>query len=87
MPFYNDVFVAYEKVTNAKAQFSIRHVPQPSDLYDVEAGTDYDRLSVAYGLGFWNLGNFIANFENPKMNVDGDNSPGWSNNFISKDMT
>ncbi len=87
MSFYNDVFVAYEKVTNAKAQFSIRHVPQPSDLYDVEAGTDYDRLSVAYGLGFWNLGNFIANFENPKMNVDGDDSPGWSNNFVSKDMT
>ncbi len=87
MSFYKDLIKEYEKITYAKAQFSIRKVPQPSDLYDVEAGADYDRLSVAYGLGFWNLGNFIADFEKPKINVKGDDSTSWSNNFISKDMT
>jgi hypothetical protein len=38
-------------------------------------------------LGFWNLGNFISSFEKPKINVEGEDSPKWSDNFVSKDMT
>lgn len=87
MSFYNNLISDYEKVTTAKARFSVRKVPQPADFYAFDAKDDYDRLSVAYGLGFWNLGNFISNFEKPKINVDGEDSPKWSNNFISKDMT
>jgi len=87
MPFYNNLISEYEKRTDTKVSFSIRKVPQPSDLYNFEEKNDYDRLSVAYGLGFWNLGNFISSFEKPKINVEGEDSPKWSDNFISKDMT
>lgn len=87
MPFYNILISEYEKVTDTKVRFSIRKVPQPSDLYNFEEKNDYDRLSVAYGLGFWNLGNFISSFEKPKINIEGEDSPKWSDNFISKDMT
>ena len=51
------------------------------------AGEEYDRLSVAYGLGYWDLGRFLADFESPEIHTDGDDSPRWSDGFISKDMT
>jgi hypothetical protein len=86
MPFYYDYISHFEKMEGYKAQFLIRTVPQPPDLFNVEAGQDYDRLSVSYGLSFWELGNFIADFERPKIKTDGDDSLKWTNNFISKDM-
>ena len=47
----------------------------------------HGRLSVAYGLGYWDLGRFLADFESPEIHTDGDDSPRWSDGFISKDMT
>jgi hypothetical protein len=86
MPFYSQIAELYT-VSGLKARFDLKKLPQPNDFFGVEAGEEYDRLSVAYGLGYWDLGLFLADFESPEIHADGDDSPKWSDGFISKDMT
>jgi hypothetical protein len=87
MDFYREIINPYVIRHDLKAQFDLKKPPQPNDLYGVDAGDEYDRLSVAYGLGYWDLGRFLADFESPEIHTDGDDSPRWSDGFISKDMT
>jgi hypothetical protein len=87
MDFYREIVNPYVIRHDLKAQFDLKKPPQPKDLYGVDAGDEYDRLSVAYGLGYWDLGRFLADFESPEIHTDGDDSPRWSDGFISKDMT
>lgn len=86
MPFYRQIAELYT-VGGLKARFDLKKLPQPNDLFGVEAGEGYDRLSVAYGLGYWDLGLFLPDFESPQIHTIGDDSPKWSNAFISKEMT
>jgi hypothetical protein len=86
MPFYSQIAELYT-LGGLKARFDLKKLPQPNDFFGVEAGEEYDRLSVAYGLGYWDLGLFLADFELPEIHTDGDDSPKWSDGFISKDMT
>lgn len=88
MSYYKKIISFWEDLKTARAQFDIRKLPVPTDLFNIDLnGLDYDRLSVAYGLGYWDLGKFLADYENPRLNVVGDESPKWSDNFISKDST
>jgi hypothetical protein len=87
MDFYREIVKPYVNRHDLKAQFDLKKPPQPKDLYGVDAGEEFDRLSVAYGLGYWDLGHFLADFESPEIHTDGDDSPRWSDGFISKDMT
>lgn len=85
MPFYKEIAELYT-VGGRKARFDMKKIPQPNDFFGVEAGEDYDRLSVAYGLGYKDLGQFLPDFESPEFQTAGDDSPSWSDNFISKDI-
>ena len=86
MPFYREIAEFYT-LGGRKARFDLKKLPQPTDFFGVEAAEEYDRLSVAYGLGYWDLGLFLPDFESPEIPTVGDDSPKWSNGFISKDMT
>jgi hypothetical protein len=86
MSFYREITDLYT-VGGRKARFDLKKLPQPNDFFGVEAGEEYDRLSVAYGLGYWDLGLFLPDFESPQIHTVGDDSPKWSDGFISKDMT
>lgn len=86
MSFYREIAELYT-VGGRKARFDLKKLPQPNDFFGVEAGEEYDRLSVAYGLGYWDLGLFLPDFESPEIHAAGDDSPKWSDGFVSKDMT
>lgn len=86
MQFYREIAELYT-AGGRKARFDLKKLPQPNDFFGVEAGEEYDRLSVAYGLGYWDLGLFLSDFESPEIHAAGDDSPKWSDEFISKDMT
>jgi hypothetical protein len=87
MDFYKEIVNPYVIRHDLKAQFYLKKPPQPKDLYGVDADEEYDRLSVAYGLGYSDLGRFLDDFESPEIHTDGDDSPRWSDSFISKDCT
>jgi hypothetical protein len=86
MDFYKDIVNFYTRC-GFKAQFDLKKLPQPDDIFGFDASEDYDRLSVAYGLGYSDLGLFLSDFESPEIQVPGDDSPRWSDSFISKDCT
>jgi hypothetical protein len=87
MPFYMKIVEHFVLLRKAKAYFDLKKPPQPDDLFGIEIGEEYDRLSVAYGLGYWDLGLFLPDFEKTEIQAIGDDSPRWSDNFVSKDMT
>jgi hypothetical protein len=88
MIFYQKFIRFYADNHGYRARFDVKELPKPRDLFNLDAeSSDYDRLSVAYGLGYWDLGEFLADFENPKMDVVGIETPTWSDSFVSKDMT
>jgi hypothetical protein len=87
MDFYKQVVEPFVLRRDIKAQFDLKKLPQPNDLFGIEAGEEYDRLSVAYGLGYWDLGTFLDDFERTEIQTVGDDSPRWSDEFVSKDMT
>jgi hypothetical protein len=87
MNFYQKFISFYSENHGYRARFDIKELPIPRDLFNLDADpVDYDRISVAYGLGYWDLGNFLSDFENPKMDVAGIDTPTWSDSFVSKDM-
>ena len=87
MPFYMKIVEHFVLLRKAKAYFDLKKPPQPDDLFGIEIGEEYDRLSVAYGLGYWDLGLFLPDFEKTEIQAIGDDSPRWSDDFVSKDMT
>jgi len=86
MNFYRQIVEFYTQ-GGRKARFDLKKLPQPNDFFGFDADEEYDRLSVAYGLGYWDLGLFLSDFEKPEIQAVGDDSPKWSDHFISKDMT
>jgi hypothetical protein len=87
MPFYMKIVEHFVLLRMAKAYFDLKKPPQPDDLFGIEIGEEYDRMSVAYGLGYWDLGLFLPDFEKTEIQATGDDSPRWSDDFVSKDMT
>ena len=86
MPFYKKIIDHFVTLRGAKAYFDLKKPPQPDDLFGIDIGEEYDRFSVAYGLGFWDLGLFLPEFERTEIQIVGDDSPRWSDKFVSKDM-
>ena len=87
MDFYKKFIGFYAENHGYRARFDIKELPKPKDLFGLDIdSSDYDRLSVAYGLGYWDLGDFLADFEAPKLQISGVETPIWSDNFVSKDM-
>ena len=88
MDFYQKFIRFYSESHGYRARFDIKELPKPQDLFNLDINlADYDRLSVAYGLGYWDLGEFLSDFESPRMDVIGMETPTWSDTFVSKDMT
>ncbi len=88
MDFYKNFIGFYAENHGLRARFDIKELPKPKDLFNLDIDpSDYDRLSVAYGLGYWDLGKFLPDFEAPRMEVVGTETPTWSDNYVSKDMT
>ena len=56
----------------------------PGNLEAKGIADDYDRLSVAYGLGWLDPG-FVVETE-PMSSLDADDQPGWRTNFVDKDQ-
>lgn len=87
MDFYKNIIKFYSKNDSYHARFDIKELPKPKDLFNLKDNLiDYDRLSVSYGLGYWDLGEFLADFESPKIEILGDESSVWTDKFISKDI-
>jgi len=86
--FYKGRLIFYTKGAKA-VDFSLQEIYPPEDLIDSDS-TIFDRLSVAYGLAFADLGLFIDDgigTETPTvLKPIPQLQPKWADKFVDKDM-
>jgi hypothetical protein len=86
--FYRERLLFYTEIRGIVV-FSLKEIYPPEDLIDSDP-TIFDRLSVAYGLAFADLGQFIDDgFGKPTHTVlkpIPQLQPKWADKFVDKDM-
>lgn len=87
--FYRDFIMGYAADHGWRVRFDMKDVRSGQDFIDSDAAI-FDRVSVAYGLAFPDLGHFIDDgFGVPKAKLDLDLkpiSPKWADSYVDKDM-
>jgi hypothetical protein len=87
--FYRDFITYYAADHGWRVRFDMKEVRSGQDFIDSDA-TVFDRVSVAYGLAFPDLGRFIDDgFGTPKVKPALDLepiSPKWADSYVDKDM-
>ncbi len=87
--FYRDFITGYAAHHGWRVRFDMKDVRSGQDFIDSDAAI-FDRVSVAYGLAFPDLGLFIDDgFGVPKAKLDLDLkpiSPKWADSYVDKDM-
>ena len=87
--FYREFITYYSKDHGFRVRFDMRDVRSGNDFIDSDAAI-FDRVSVAYGLAFPDLGRFIDDgFKAPKVKPALDLtpiSPKWADSYVDKDM-
>lgn len=87
--FYREFISYYSRDHGFRVRFDMREVRSGDDFMDSDA-TVFDRVSVAYGLAFPDLGRFIDDgFGAPKAKPALDLtpvSPNWADSYVDKDM-
>lgn len=86
LPFYKKLETALQHQPNCSwMKMKIRHISMPKNLRaDTLPEQDYDRLSVAYGLSFLDVGSVIKNL--PQSRPIQKPSMLWNDNYIDKDQ-
>ena len=89
--FFRDFITYYAADNGWRVRFDMKDVRSGQDFYDPDADVDmFDRVSVAYGLAFPDLGRFIDDgFGTPKAKPVLDLepiSPRWADSYVDKDM-
>lgn len=87
--FYREFITYYSRDHGFRVRFDMRDVRSGDDFIDSDAAI-FDRVSVAYGLAFPDLGRFIDDgFGEPKSKPVLDLtpiSPKWADSYVDKDM-
>jgi hypothetical protein len=87
--FYREFVTYYSREHGFRVRFDMKDVRSGDDFIDSDAAI-FDRVSVAYGLAFPDLGRFIDDgFEAPKAKPALDLtpiSPKWADGYVDKDM-
>lgn len=86
LPFYKQLEKALQHQPNCSwMTMKIRYINMPKNLRaDTLPPKDYDRLSVAYGLSFLDVGSVIKNLPKPSKRIE-DSEQSWIDNYIDKD--
>lgn len=87
--FYRNLVLFYSNNTANRVIFSLKSVRSSEDFVDSDPES-FDRLSVAYGLAFLDLGSFIDDgYGLPSQTILANLEPlrpYWADHFIDKDM-
>jgi|GEM_PF-929792 len=86
LSFYKQLETALQHQPNCSwMTMKIRYINMPKNLRaDTLPPQDYDRLSVAYGLSFLDVGSVIKSLPKPRLIEDSATS--WIDNYIDKDQ-
>lgn len=86
MPYYKQLEASLLSQPNCSwMKMSVRRMTTPKNL--IATGlppSDYDRLSVAYGLSFLNVGKIVKSTPEPKIQIL--DTPNWQSNYVGKDQ-
>lgn len=87
--FYRSLVLFYSNNSANRVIFTLQGVRSSDDFIDSDPDA-FDRLSVAYGLAFLDLGSFVDDgYGVPSKNASSDLEllrPNWADRFIDKDM-
>jgi hypothetical protein len=86
MPYYKKLETSLRNQPNCSwMKMSVRRMMTPKNLIALGLPpSDYDRLSVAYGLSLLNVGKIDKSIPEPKIQIS--EIANWQNNYVDKDQ-
>lgn len=86
LPYYQNIAKALSNTPNYSwMEMSVRRMNVPKNLIaEGLSAVDYDRLSVAYGLSFLNVGRIVKAVSKPKIQTK--EAIEWRSNYVDKDQ-